>query len=135
IKSNDPNKVRSLVLADKSLLTAKHRDPTVKFDADVELDAYKFLGAYIGSITALQLAILTGNDAVAKDLIERTLKDDLDIQFGGGNSALHLATFLGARDLVKLLLERGANRTIRNAKGFAPVDVVDDMEMRKLYEG
>ena len=69
-------------MADKALISQKHQDPTVKFDPEFELDAYKFLGAYIGAITALQLAILNGNDAVAKDIIERTLKDDLDITFG-----------------------------------------------------
>lgn len=58
-------------------------------------------------------------------MIERTLKDDLDIPFGGGNTALHLATFLGAREVVKLLLERGSNRTNKNGKGFAPLDIVD----------
>ncbi|KNC96505.1 uncharacterized protein SPPG_08094 [Spizellomyces punctatus DAOM BR117] len=133
IKSSDSGKVRSLLLEDKTLTAQKHRDPTVKFDPDVELDAYKFLGAYIGSITALHLAILCGQDAIAKDIVERTLQDDLDITFGGGNTALHLATFLGARDIVKLLLEQGANRKITNAKGFAPVDVVDDGEMRALF--
>jgi hypothetical protein len=46
---------------------------------------------------------------------------------------LHLATFLGAREIVKALLERGANAAQRNAKGFAPVDVVDDADMRQLF--
>ncbi|KAJ3041053.1 hypothetical protein HDV00_009953 [Rhizophlyctis rosea] len=132
IKKSDAEAVRTL-LADKSLTSARHRDPTIKFDTDVELDAYKFLGAYIGAVTALQLAILLGQDAIARDIIERTLKDDLDIQFGGGNTALHLATFLGARDIVRLLLERGASTSVKNAKGFAPVDVVDDPEMRNVF--
>lgn len=34
----------------------------------------------------------------------------------GGNTALILATFLGARDVVKILLEYGADRTVKNAK-------------------
>ncbi|KAJ3275174.1 hypothetical protein HK104_003948, partial [Borealophlyctis nickersoniae] len=107
---------------------------TLKFDPDVELDAYKFLGAYVGGVTPLQCAIMKGEDAIARDIVERVAeKGDLDVTFGGGNTALHLATFLGARDLVKLLIERGANRSVRNAKGFAPVDVVDDPEMRNLF--
>ncbi|KAJ1552646.1 hypothetical protein HK096_010975 [Nowakowskiella sp. JEL0078] len=134
IKASDADNVRKLLLEDKSLTAVKHKDPAGKFDADVELDAYKFLGAYIGSITALQFAILTGNDTIAKDIVDRTVKDDLDITFGGGNTTLHLATFLGFRELVKILLERGANRTLKNAKGFAPVDVLDDQEMRHLFE-
>jgi ankyrin repeat protein len=49
----------------------------------------------------------------------------LDITFGGGNTSLHLATFLGAREVVKELLENGADRTVKNGKGFAPLDIVD----------
>ncbi len=51
----------------------------------------------------------------------------------GENTALHLATLLGARDLVKALLERGASPTAVNAKGFTALDVVDDPEMTLLY--
>ncbi|KAJ3145092.1 hypothetical protein HK101_002545 [Irineochytrium annulatum] len=134
IKSGQPTTVRSLLLSDRSLLSSRHKDPSAKFDSEVELDAYKFLGAYIGAVTPLQMAILCGQDGIARDVVERMTDEDLDAVFGGGNTALHLATFLGARDLVRLLLERGANRTIKNAKGFAPVDLLDDPEMRKIYE-
>ncbi|KAI9091128.1 hypothetical protein DFS34DRAFT_635929 [Phlyctochytrium arcticum] len=135
IKAGDSASVRTLLLNDKTLTSQKHRDPSAKFDSEVELDAYKFLGAYIGSITPLQMAILCGQDTIARDIVERTLKDDLDTQFGGGNTALHLATFLGARDIVQLLLEQGASRKVINSKGFAPIDVCDDTEMRAIYEG
>ncbi|KAJ3333182.1 hypothetical protein HDU76_010786 [Blyttiomyces sp. JEL0837] len=129
----DADKVRNLILTDKSLTSAKHKDESTKFDPELELDAYKFLGAYVGQVTALQLAIFQGQDAIAKDIVERTMKDDLDLTFGGGNTALHLATLLGARDIVKLLLERGATKNIKNAKGFTPLDLLDDAEMRKLF--
>jgi hypothetical protein len=33
-------------------------------------------------MTGLHLSILTGHDDIAKDIIERTLRDDLDISFG-----------------------------------------------------
>ncbi|KAJ3051691.1 hypothetical protein HK097_007277, partial [Rhizophlyctis rosea] len=135
IKKQDPEQVRSLILQNKQLTSLRHRDPSIKFDPDVELDAYKFLGAYIGAVTALQLAILLGLDSIAKDIVERSLKDDLDITFGGENTSLHLATFLGARDIVKLLLEQGASKTVANSKGFTPLDIVDDPEMRVLFEG
>ncbi|EGF81881.1 hypothetical protein BATDEDRAFT_87290 [Batrachochytrium dendrobatidis JAM81] len=133
-EASDSDKVRDMLLKEKSLSSEKYRDPSARFEADVELDAYKFLGAYLGSLTPLQFAILLGHDSIARDIIERSFKDDLDDTFGGGNTALHLATFLGAKEIVKLLLERGANRTIKNSKGFAPVDVLDDADMRKLFE-
>ncbi|KAI8848252.1 hypothetical protein BC829DRAFT_417748 [Chytridium lagenaria] len=134
IKAGQTERVRALLLDDKALTSTKHKDASAKFDADVELDAYKFLGAYIGSCTPLQLAILYGQDGIARDILDRTVKDDLDITFGGGNTSLHLATFLGARDLVKSLLERGAKSNSQNSKGFAPVDVLDGTEMKSLFE-
>ncbi|RKO87970.1 hypothetical protein BDK51DRAFT_13382, partial [Blyttiomyces helicus] len=89
-KSGSADAVRALLLEDKTLTSQRHRDPAAKFDPDVELDAYKFLGAYIGAITALQFAILTGQDGIAKDIAERSFSEDLDLTFGGGNTALHL---------------------------------------------
>ncbi|KAI8920018.1 hypothetical protein PhCBS80983_g01771 [Powellomyces hirtus] len=133
IKSSDTSLVRSLLAENHSLTSAKHRDATIKFAPEVELDSYVYLGAYLGAITALQYAILMGNDAIAKDILERTVKDDLDIPFGGGNTALHLATFLGASEIVKLLLEQGANRQISNSKGYKPVDSTDSTEMKALF--
>lgn len=64
----------------------------MKFEPDVELDAYKFLGAYIGGMTGLHLAILTGHDAIAKDIIERMLKEDIDNTFGVKKRALIFIT-------------------------------------------
>lgn len=122
-----------MLLEDKGLLNTKFKSPDAKFDAEVELDAYKFLGAYLGSLTPLQFAILLGADDIAKDIIERSFKADLDETFGGGNTALHLATLLGATGIVQILIERGASVSINNAKGFAPVDLSDDPDLRKLF--
>ncbi|ORY47724.1 hypothetical protein BCR33DRAFT_753367 [Rhizoclosmatium globosum] len=134
IKTSNSDTVRSLISSNRDLTKEKLKDPSARFDNNVEIDAYKFLGAYVGSCTGLQLALLRGNDSIAKDIIDVSSKDDLDIAFGGGNTALHLATLLGAKDIVKLLLERGASRQIRNTKGFAPVDVLDDVEIQKLFQ-
>jgi len=131
IFNKDKEKVRSL-LQDKKYTTVKKSDPRAKYDNEVEVDGYKFLGAYYGKMTGLQFAIMLGQDDVAKDIIDATLKDDLDITYGGGNTALHLAALLGERDVVKLLVERGADKSIKNNKGFSPIDVVDDKEMSEL---
>ena len=51
---------------------------------------------------------------MAKDIVDATLSvDDLNVCYGGGNSALHLATFLGYRDVVRRLLERGADPQLK----------------------
>jgi hypothetical protein len=77
-------------LNDKSLVNQKFKSEDAKFDREVELDGYKFLGAYLGQMTALHFSILLGQDEIAKDIIERSFKDDLEMTFGGGNTALHL---------------------------------------------
>jgi hypothetical protein len=75
------------------LLSQKLKVEDAKFDKEVELDAYKFLGAYIGQMSPLHYAIFQGQDEIARDIIERSFKDDLDATFGGGNTALHLGIF------------------------------------------
>lgn len=77
--------------------------------------------------------MVLGHDEIAKDVIDASFQEDLDVTFGGENTALHLATFLNARDVVKALLERGATRTNKNQKGFTPLDVVPDSQMTELY--
>lgn len=135
IKAGNTDEVRNIVLEDKELLSQKQADGLLKFDSEVELDGYKFLGAYIGSVTAVQYALFQGRTDMAKDLIERSSSDELNITFGGGNTALHLATFLGEKDIVSLLLANGANDKISNNKGFTPVDVLDDPGMRDVFSG
>jgi hypothetical protein len=74
--------VRQILLQDRSLISEKLKTEDSKFDPAVELDAYKFLGAYIGAISPLHFAIFLGQDEIAKDIIERAFKDDLDQPFG-----------------------------------------------------
>jgi hypothetical protein len=90
IKNGQADTTRQILLQDKNLLSTKQKVEDAKFDKEIELDAYKFLGAYIGQLTPLHYAILQGQDEIAKDIIERAFKDDLNETFGGGNTALHL---------------------------------------------
>ena len=131
IKEGNSDRIRELI-GEKEILNQKFKIDYV-FDPEYELDSYKFLGAYLGRVTPLQYAILCGQDLIAKDIIDSSFEDDLNSTMGGNNTALHLATFLGAREIVKLLIDRGANPSIKNSKGFTPLDVVDDPEMNKLY--
>ncbi|KAJ1541995.1 hypothetical protein HK405_010273 [Cladochytrium tenue] len=152
IASGDTAAVRRQLLANRRLVGQRLRAPQLlRFDPAVELDAYKFLGAYVGPCTPLHAAILLGRDAVAADVAERCTRDELDATFGvrdvcsriaaggigaegdGGNTALHLAALYGSRELIQLLLERGATRAPKNRKGFAPVDVLDDGDAAALF--
>ncbi|KAI8913645.1 hypothetical protein EDD86DRAFT_187667, partial [Gorgonomyces haynaldii] len=130
----DAEQVRQVLLQDKQLTKQKLRVPEVKFDQEVEIDSLKFIGAYLGQLTPLQYAIMLEEESIAKDIVERSFDEDLDTTCGGQNTALHLATFLCQKDVVKSLLERGADFQLANSKGFAPVDVMDDPDMRQIYE-
>ncbi|KAJ3335365.1 hypothetical protein HDU93_005685 [Gonapodya sp. JEL0774] len=123
IKQGDSKEVRRMLQADKGVTSLRGKDSAAKFDDDVEMDAFKFLGAYVGSVNGLQLALFTGQDDIAKDIIDATFKEDLDATFGGGNTSLHLAALLGAEELVSALLARGASKGVKNSKNFTPVDV------------
>lgn len=82
IKASQSELVRKLILQDKSLLTQKLKTEEAKFDVAVELDAHRFIGAYLGSLSPLHYAILVGEEQIAKDIIETTFKEDLDDTFG-----------------------------------------------------
>ncbi|KAI9593330.1 hypothetical protein BDF19DRAFT_448331 [Syncephalis fuscata] len=125
IQAGDTDAVRALLATDRSLSARRHRYQGAVYHKDHALDAYKFLGAYIGAVTGLQLALLSQHEIVAKDILTVTFNQDIDLTFGDGNTALHLAVFLGLHDIVTLLVERGANTLIKNGKGFTPVDVSD----------
>ena len=135
VDHGNAEQVRSLLQQYKQLCSAKQKSDNWKWDNSYALDAYKFLGAYLGSMTGLQVAVLRGFEEIAADIIDATLNpDDLNIPFGSGNTALHLATFLGSKDVVKLLIQRGADKNIKNAKGFTAVDVMDDNpDMQEIY--
>ena len=129
IRRTDRDTVRALLASNRALFTRnRHRYP-VHYPPRCELDAYRFLGAYIGSLTALQYAILLGDEPTARDILDATFDADIDIRFGDGNTALHLAAFMNRLETVGFLLERGADLGRRNGKGFTPVDVAQDPDV------
>ena len=139
IKANDKETVRQLI-QNKSLLTTKKKFTDISYPSDVANDGYKFLGAFIGSVTPLHLAMLLHFDAIAADIIDNSFAEHLDESFGQGNTALHLAALLGTDELIQKLLNAGASPVIKNHKGnniinlgFLPVDVVDDADIRQLF--
>jgi len=48
------------------------------------------------------------------------------------NTALHLAALEGREDVVRLLVERGADKTAKNADGQTPKDVATDPAVKAL---
>lgn len=77
IQEQDTEAVRRLLVDYKTDLTSARFKPesqTVKFPAEIERDAYTLLGAYLGPLTGLQFSILTGQDGIAKDILDSTFE-------------------------------------------------------------
>ncbi|KAJ1981312.1 hypothetical protein H4R34_002115 [Dimargaris verticillata] len=132
IGQNNSEQVRGLLSNHRSLAIARARG-NYRFDRAVELQAFKCLGAYLGALTGLQLAILLGHTGVALDIIDVSFDQELlDQTFGDRNTTLHLAVLLGDMEATKALLERGANRNTKNAKGFTAVDLANHPDVADL---
>ncbi len=100
--------------------------------------AYKFDGEFINMLsraganinaqniegqTPLHVAVQCGNGKSNRNFIINLLRlKDIDInaQDKEGNTPLHLAVKCGLPEIVKLLLENGANRNLRNKEGKLP---------------
>eukprot|EP00835_Amoeboradix_gromovi_P003122 NODE_195_length_15388_cov_0.563926.p7 type:complete len:129 gc:universal NODE_195_length_15388_cov_0.563926:1887-1501(-) len=116
VKNNDKDAVRTHI-QNKSLLSIKSKFSDISYPSEVANDGYKFLGAFIGSITPLHLAMLLHHDSIAAEIIESSFPEHLNVCFGQGNTALHLAALLGINELIQRLLSAGADPSIKNAKG------------------
>jgi hypothetical protein len=77
IRAGDAESVRALLSANRGLVAQRLRRTEWRFPRESELDAFKFLGAYIGRITPLQHALLMGQDAIARDIIDATFEHGL----------------------------------------------------------
>ncbi|KAG0081593.1 hypothetical protein BGZ93_008985 [Podila epicladia] len=135
IQEHDTEIVRRLLVEHRSLLTrARCKAKGASYPAEVERDAFTMLGAFLGPLTGLQLAILMGDDSVAKDILDSTFEQDVDARFGNGNTALHLAVLLGASIMVLALIERGADISIKNKRGYSVVDMSDNPDILDLLK-
>ncbi|XP_029732416.1 uncharacterized protein LOC115268503 [Aedes albopictus] len=69
-------------------------------------------------VKMLQIAIKNGSDKICSYLID-DYKVHPNVKYDGGLAALHWAVIYGHRNLVHLLLERGADINIRNTGGWS----------------
>ncbi|RKP05881.1 hypothetical protein THASP1DRAFT_19209 [Thamnocephalis sphaerospora] len=134
IRAGDAEPVRALLATDRTLTTRRQRGDHWQYSGEHALDAYKFLGAYVGAVTGLHAAMLLGHESIAKDIIDVTFGQGKHRRRSDGNTALHLAVFLGLGELVTILLDRGASVTLKNGKGLTPVDVSDRPEILALLQ-
>ncbi|KAI9005079.1 hypothetical protein DFJ74DRAFT_407660 [Hyaloraphidium curvatum] len=116
------------------------------FDADAVKDAEALLGCSTANLNVLQICVLQGEEDMALDLLEHfygateklggrkaLVPDFLAHQFGHGNTALHLAAFMGMADLCRRLLELGASASAPNSRNIKPVDCTNEEEVRQQF--
>lgn len=81
----------------------------------------------------LYIACRENNLARAKRLLKTLTLEDVDRIEPNGSTALHAACYHGHQEVVKLLLELGADRSIQNKYGCLPYDEAAGEEIRQLF--
>ncbi|CAF1539103.1 unnamed protein product [Rotaria sp. Silwood1] len=71
-------------------------------------------------------------DQVREQLPKMSL-EEIDQTEANGSSALHVASFYGHTEIVKLLLEKGASRSIENVYKCVPYDEAKTEEIKQLF--
>jgi len=60
-------------------------------------------------------------------------KIDINVQDADGQTALHYATSCGNVKALNVLIDNGANQTIKDNEGLLPVDCLEDAQLRSLF--
>jgi hypothetical protein len=97
----------------------------------------------------MQISLMLGDEDMAIEILDFVfcVSEDMDAKkvlyefmgrvWGDGNTTLHLASFLGMGNLVKKLIQYGANTTRLNDRRYKPVDCAGDdqtIDIFKTYE-
>eukprot|EP00944_MAST-04C_sp_MAST-4C-sp1_P002154 g2154.t1 len=83
--------------------------------------------------TGLMKAAFWGHDHVVKYLLN-DLKVSLNVQDVDGDTALHDAAKFGHIGVIKLLVDGGADSTLKNNKGQTPKDVAAEYDQTEAVE-
>ncbi|KXN66689.1 hypothetical protein CONCODRAFT_125205 [Conidiobolus coronatus NRRL 28638] len=135
----------SLIL--QILLTFIYPNTDLHFchDTDFIYDAEELLGNSVKNLNAIQAACMLGDEELALDILNfvttqcelmdarKVLFEFLSKVWGENCTTLHLASFMGMSELVKKLLESGANPNKVNDRKYKPVDCADDDKTRALF--
>ncbi|CAF3410523.1 unnamed protein product [Rotaria socialis] len=68
-----------------------------------------------------------------KELVKTLTLNEIDRIEPNGSTALHVASYYGHTEIVRLLLERGASRSIRNSHGYTPEIESRTHEVKQLF--
>lgn len=83
--------------------------------------------------TEFYFACRNGNIDKVRDLLPNMSLEEIDKIEPNGSTALHAASYYGHEEIVKLLLERGASRSIQNRHNCLPYDETGKKEIKKLF--
>jgi hypothetical protein len=85
------------------------------------------------SLSDFYLACRVGDLDTVRRLLDTLSLDTLNHIEPNGSTALHAASYHGHIDIVRLLLEKGAQRRLLNKFNLTPVDEAQTDEMKKLF--
>ena len=78
--------------------------------------------------TALHLAVKAGSLSTVKILLDSLLPNTLEHKDSSQNTPLHVACMHNRRDVLKFLLDKGADVTARNIRNMTCLDVAIEWE-------
>jgi len=85
-------------------------------------------------LTALHFAVDNGFTDTVKLLLEKSKAIDVNSQDRLGNTALIKAVEACNKDVVKLLLDAGANRELANIQGNTPLTIADRKDCKEISD-
>ena len=150
IEEGNINHLQTLFKKDTTLeqfLTFNYQNHDGKYHYDEEIlkDAQALLGKSTSNLNLLQIAIFLGDEEIALEILKyvaemahelgskKILMEFMGKMWGESNTSLHLASFHGMSELVKLLLICGANIRKVNDRKYKAVDCADDDQTRHLF--
>ncbi|KAG0040628.1 hypothetical protein BGZ82_000586 [Podila clonocystis] len=96
----------------------------IDFDADhpIRMTALQY------SVVCYSLALTTGDAEefflIVQTLLKATRKEDLNYDcFGNNSNVVHLAAFMGLRNVIELLMLHGADVSLLNGQGLSSCDI------------
>ncbi|KAI8339409.1 hypothetical protein BC941DRAFT_511776 [Chlamydoabsidia padenii] len=102
----------------------------------------RLFGTSVRDLNALQMALFLRHETMARSILEflkvnstsKELCQFVNHTWGQKNSSLHLAAYWGMTSLVRLLLECGADTTLRNARQRGPLDGCTNLTCIQLLQ-
>ncbi|CAF1329836.1 unnamed protein product, partial [Adineta steineri] len=99
--------------------------PTIEEETERKIPSKKCSNFYI--------ACRTNNIEEVKKLLKTITLEQIDQLEPNGSTALHAACYHGHSEIVKLLLDEGADRSIHNKHQFLPFDEAKNDEIKQLF--